>query len=404
MTLEIYKMSQSEVFENYVTSQELDFYDSFDNKNLNLDDSILKGIYAYGFERPSPIQRIAIKPIIDGNDIVVQSHSGTGKTATFVIGLLSRIDISNKNTQAIIISNTRELADQISNVFKNLASFTGITHSLCIGGDMQFKYVSDQMNSQVIIGTPGRVSDLINKDIINSEHVKMIVIDEADDVLSTGFRKQVKKIFTKINKEAQVILVSATIPPEMSSLFDAIFKPEYISILIRDDHITLDGIRQYYIALDEQYKQDTIMDLYQFMNIGQGIIYCNKKYKADELKEVLEGKDFSASVLHGDMMQKEREQVMEKFRTGNTRILITTDIMARGIDVQQVSIVINYDMPKYPQTYIHRIGRSGRFGRKGCAVNFVTRKEKNILQFIQKLYSTTIHEFPANVSEVFNNV
>ena len=201
-----------------------------------------------------------------------------------------------------------------------------------------------------------------------------------------------------------MVLVSATIPPEMSSLFDAIFKPEYISILIRDDHITLDGIQQYYIALDEQYKQDTIIDLYQFMNIGQGIIYCNKKYKADELKEVLESKDFSTSVLHGDMMQKEREQVMEKFRIGNTRILITTDIMARGIDVQQVSIVINYDMPKYPQTYIHRIGRSGRFGRKGCAVNFVTRKEKNILQFIQKLYSTTIHEFPANVSEVFNSL
>ena len=397
-------MSQSEVFENYITSQELDFYDKFDNENLNLDDNILKGIYAYGYERPSPIQRIAIKPIIDGNDIVIQSHSGTGKTATFIIGLLSRIDITNKNTQAIIISNTRELADQIYNVFKELAAYIGITYTLCIGGDMQFKYASDKMNTQVIIGTPGRISDLINKEIINGESIKMIVIDEADDVLSTGFRKQVKKIFSKINKDAQVILVSATIPPEMSCLFEAIFKPEYISILIKDDQITLDGIRQYYIALDEQYKQDTIIDLYQFMNIGQGIIYCNKKYKADELKEVLESKDFSVSVLHGDMMQKEREQVMEKFRVGSTRILITTDILSRGIDIQQVSIVINYDMPKYPQTYIHRIGRSGRYGRKGCAVNFVTRKEKNILQFIQKLYSTEIHEFPSNVKEVFNNL
>jgi translation initiation factor 4A len=397
-------MSENEIFENYTISHDLDFYDSFENENLELNDSILKGIYSYGFERPSPIQRIAIKPIKDGNDVVIQSHSGTGKTATFIIGLLSRIDIENKNTQCIIICNTRELADQTYKVLKSLSQFCNVTHSLCIGGDMKFNYISDQMKEHVIVGTPGRISDLLNKEIINNDTVKMIVIDEADDVLSTGFRKQIKKIFSKVNKEAQVVLVSATIPPEMSSLFDVIFKEDYVSILLKDDQVTLDGISQYYIALDEQHKEDTIIDLYQFINIGQGIIYCNKKYKADELKQILDDKDFSTGVLHGDMIQKEREEIMTEFRNGSIRILITTDILSRGIDVQQVSIVINYDMPKYPQTYIHRIGRSGRYGRKGCAVNFVTRKEKNILQFIQKLYSTEIHEFPANVSDVFNNV
>lgn len=397
-------MSENEIFENYTISHDLDFYDSFENENLELNDSILKGIYSYGFERPSPIQRIAIKPIKDGNDVVIQSHSGTGKTATFIIGLLSRIDIENKNTQCIIICNTRELADQTYKVLKSLSQFSNVSHSLCIGGDMKFNYVSDQMKEHVIVGTPGRISDLLNKEIINNNTVKMIIIDEADDVLSTGFRKQIKKIFSKVNKEAQVVLVSATIPPEMSSLFDVIFKEDYMSILLKDDQVTLDGISQYYIALDEQHKEDTIIDLYQFINIGQGIIYCNKKYKADELKQILDDKDFSTGVLHGDMIQKEREEIMTEFRNGSIRILITTDILSRGIDVQQVSIVINYDMPKYPQTYIHRIGRSGRYGRKGCAVNFVTRKEKNILQFIQKLYSTEIHEFPANVSDVFNNV
>ena len=187
-------MSKNEVFENYIISHDLDFYDSFENENLELSDTILKGIYSYGFERPSPIQRVAIKPIKDGKDIVLQSHSGTGKTATFIIGLLSRINVENKSTQGIIICNTRELADQTCKVFKFLAQYTNITYSLCIGGDMQFKYVAEQMKEHVIIGTPGRIGDLITKEIINSNTVKMVVIDEADDVLSTGFRKQIKKI------------------------------------------------------------------------------------------------------------------------------------------------------------------------------------------------------------------
>jgi len=397
-------MSKNEIFENYIVSHDLGFYDSFDHEELNLNDNILQGIYAYGFERPSPIQRLAIKPIKDGSDIVIQSHSGTGKTATFTIGLLQRVDVELKNTQCIVVSNTRELADQTLKVLKSLSDYTGITANLCIGGDLQYKYCSNQIKDQVIIGTPGRISDLINKEIISTKDIKTIVIDEADDVLANSFRKQVKKIFQRIPEEAQVVLVSATIPPEMSSLFDTLLKKDYVSILIKDDQLTLDGIKQFYINIDEMYKQDAISDIYQFMNIGQGIIYCNKKHKADELKMYLEGNNFSVGTLHGDMMQKERESIMKEFRSGGLRILITTDIMARGIDVQQVSIVINYDMPKYPQTYIHRIGRSGRFGRKGCAINFVTKKERNILSYIQKMYNTEIIPFPEDVKSVFNAI
>lgn len=393
-------MSKNELFDNYALSQNLEYFDSFEQTELGLNDDILRGVYSYGYEKPSPIQRVAIKPIIDGHDIVVQSHSGTGKTATFIIGLLHRVNPELKETQCIVIANTRELADQISKVFKNLAKYTEITCNLCIGGDMQYKYSSDNIKEQVIIGTPGRVSDLVNKGIIKSENIKMIIIDEADDVLSVSFRKQVKRIFQNIPKETQVVLISATIPPEMSELFDDLLKPEYLSILVKDDELTLDGIKQYYIHIDEQYKLDALIDLYKYISIGQAIVYCNKKYKADELKYALLEKSFAVSVLHGDMLQKEREEIMKEFRIGQTRILITTDILARGIDIQQVSLVINYDMPKYPQTYIHRIGRSGRFGRKGTAINFVAKRERNILSFIEKIYNTQIIPLPMNVAEL----
>jgi translation initiation factor 4A len=396
---ENYKMD-NDIFDNYILSHKLNYYDNFHNEELNINDKILKGIFSYGFERPSPIQRLAIKPLMDGNDIVIQSHSGTGKTATFLIGLLSRINENENVPQSIIISNTRELASQTFKVFESIGYYTNIKCKLCIGGDMQYKYTSSEINEQLIIGTPGRLCDLISKKTLNVENIKIIVIDEADDVLSTGFSKQIKKIFNYIPKEAQVALVSATIPQEMSSLFDILLKPDYISILIKDDQLTLDGIMQFYINLDEQYKIDAIIDLYQFINIGQGIIYCNRKNKADELQEVLISRDFSVGVLHGDMMQKERELIMTNFRNGNTRILITTDILSRGIDIQQVSIVINFDMPKYPQTYIHRIGRSGRYGRKGVAINFVTRKENNILNYIRKMYNTEIKVFPEDVNSV----
>lgn len=391
---------KNELFENYELSKNLEYYDSFEDPELNINTETLKGIYAYGFEKPSQIQRVAIKPIIEGKDIVVQSHSGTGKTATFIIGLLQRIDVTIKKTQCIIISNTRELADQTHKVFKSLSLYTNVTSNLCIGGDMQYKYSSENINEHVIIGTPGRISDLLNKDIIESSEIKLIIIDEADDILSTSFRKQVKRIFQKIPKESQVILISATIPDEMSELFSHILKPDYLTILVKDDELTLDGIIQYYVNLDEQYKLDALIDLYKFVSIGQAIVYCNKKQKADELKYILTDKSFAVSVLHGDMMQKEREEIMAEFRTGKTRILITTDILSRGIDIQQVSLVINFDMPKYPQTYIHRIGRSGRFGRKGSAINFVTKKERNILSFIQKMYNTEILPLPYNVSEI----
>jgi len=389
-----------DIFENYELSEEIEYIDKFDDERLNLNDEILHGIYSYGYDRPSPIQRIAIQPILSGRDVVVQSHSGSGKTATFIIGMLQRLDKDLKKTQCLIVSNTRELAKQTYNVYSELSKFTSYRCKLCVGGDLQHKYTVEKLNDDVIIGTPGRICDLLNKDIINTENIKIMIVDEADDVLSIGFRKQIKRIFQKIPSHSQVILVSATIPEEMHDLFSEIMKEDNIKILVRDDEITLKGISQYYIQLDEMYKLETFIDLYKYIKIGQAIVYCNKKYRAEELRNSLTVHGFTVGLLHGDMMQKEREDVMQEFRKGEKRILITTDILSRGIDIQQVSLVINYDMPKYSQNYIHRIGRSGRYARKGVAINFVTKREMNIIYSIENAYGTKIDPLPQDVNSL----
>ncbi len=389
-----------EYFENYVLSEEIPYVNSFDDERLGIKQEILNGLYGMGFDRPSPIQRIGIKPITEGRDLVLQSHSGTGKTATFLTGAIQRLDFEDKRTQAVILSNTKELTDQIRDNFIALSKYTGLTYRICVGGDGGNRYQDGAFTEQVIIGTPGRVCDMMMKGIIHAPDVKILVIDEADEVLSSGFRKQVKGIIGCLSQQCQIVLSSATIPQEMTALVDNILRKDHVKILVKDEELTLDEISQYYVALDEYAKTEILFDIYSHMSIGQCIIYCNKKYRADELKGHFDQANYPAGILHGDMMQSERKTVMTNFRDGRLRVLITTDVMARGIDVQQVSLVINYDMPKYSQTYIHRIGRSGRFGRTGVAINFVTKKEKNIIHYIEKSYNTKIEPLPRDLSRL----
>lgn len=387
-------MSESKitVFNNYVLNKELNFYDKFDDEDLNLDDTTLNAVYSYGYEKLSPIQRIALKPIIDGNDVLLQSHAGSGKTATFIIGMLGCINEDLEETQCIIMGNTRELATQIHDVFKNLSKYKNISSYLCIGGNMDNKYTTDVKKDQVIIGTPGRLADLLSKNIIDISGLKMLIVDEADDILSNSFRAQIKKIFSYVQKSTQVILSSATIPEEMVGLVKCILREDYVSIRVKDDELKLDGIEQFYVYLNEEDKVDTLIDLYSHLSIGQAIVYINKVSRADEVKSILESKNFSVDVLHGELLQKERKEIMNNFRIGNSRILLTTDVLSRGIDIQQISLVINFDMPKYSQTYIHRIGRSGRYGRNGVAINFITKFDKNIVSNIEKSYNTKISQ------------
>lgn len=365
---------------------------SFDE--LKLKDNLLRGIYAYGFEKPSYIQKHGIPPFTEGRDTIAQAQSGTGKTGCFMIGILQNIQSCGETT-ALVMAPTRELATQIHKVAVSLAQHLDVTISLVIGGQFQ-----SDLNADIIIGTPGRIYDLIRRNRINPKTLRMFVLDEADEMLSRGFLEQIKNIFYYLPKNIQVGLFSATMSPEIMEITSN-FMRDPVKILVKNEELTLEGIKQYYVVLDrDDHKFDVLADLYQTISITQTIIYCNSKQRVNRLKEDLEKQNFTVNILHGDMTQDERNEVMSQFRSGGVRILITTDILSRGIDIQQVSLVINYDLPYKMETYIHRIGRSGRFGRKGVAINLITQDEVNTFRNLEKYYSTSIDELPMNVSEV----
>lgn len=367
---------------------------------LDLDANILRGIFAYGFEKPSAIQQQAIKPIIMGRDVIAQAQSGTGKTAAFSIAILDKIDPTKNHIQAILLVNTRELAEQIKTVMCALSMYTEIKIHCCVGGTMvreDQRIIQDGVH--IIVGTPGRIYSHIQSNILQTEHIEIFVLDEADEMLSMGFKDQVCEIFRCMPENVQTAIFSATMPPSILEVTKN-FMVNPLKILVKNEELTLDGIKQFFIAIEkEEWKLETLMDLYQTITVTQVIIYCNTRKKVEYLAECMTARDFIVSQIHGDMDHKERSTVMSNFRNGKTRVLIATDIIARGIDVQQVSLVINYDIPKEKECYIHRIGRSGRHGRKGVSINFITRYDVPRLKEIETFYSTEITEMPMTISD-----
>lgn len=382
------------------TSQEDDHpvYATFDE--MGLKESLLKGIYCFGFEKPSYIQQRAIVPLSQGKDLIAQSQSGTGKTGTFLIGSLQKINLEVKSTQVLVLSPTRELSQQIFNVAQALSCNMDLSSHLLIGGqNMNRDFEKLESRPQLVVGTPGRVFDMLKRFALKSDSIKLIVLDEADEMLSRGFKDQIYEIFQYLSRDTQVGLFSATMPLEALELTKK-FMTEPTQILLKNDELTLEGIKQYYVAVDnENWKFDVLCDIYGSIAVSQAIIYCNSKKKADWLREKLHSQDFTAECIHGNMAQKEREGILKGFRNGDHRILLATDIIARGIDIQQVSLVINYDIPRYRETYIHRIGRSGRFGRKGMAINFITPDDLRSIKDIESFYCTCIEELPSNFQE-----
>ncbi|CAF0740630.1 unnamed protein product [Brachionus calyciflorus] len=357
--------------------------DNFDEMNLR--EELLRGIYAYGFEKPSAIQQRAIIPCIRGHDVIAQAQSGTGKTATFSISILQQLDLNVKSCQALILAPTRELAQQIQKVVLALGDFMGVTCHACIGGtNVKEDARKLEIGAQVIVGTPGRVSDMITRKALNPKTIKLFVLDEADEMLSRGFKEQIHEVFTKMPYDIRVNLLSATMPAEVLEVTKK-FMRNPIRILVKKEELTL---------------EETLCDIYETLTITQAVIFCNTRRKVDWLTQQMHAKDFTVSAMHGDMDQKEREVIMREFRSGSSRVLITTDLLARGIDVQQVSLVINYDLPNNRENYIHRIGRGGRFGRKGVAINFVTDEDKKSLHDIETFYNTQINEMPQNVADL----
>jgi ATP-dependent RNA helicase len=370
---------------------------------MNLKPELLRGIYHYGFEKPSAIQQRAIMPIIQGRDVIAQSQSGTGKSTIICIGTLQNIDTRKKDFQALVLSPTRELAEQTRNVMLAFGDYMNVRAYACIGGKSigeDLRTLEGPQGVHVVSGTPGRVYDMFQRGALDSRNLKMLVIDEADEMFSKGFKEQIYDIYRYLQPQTQVVLISATMPVEVLEMTTK-FMDNPIRILVKRDELTLEGIKQFFVAVErEEWKFDTLCDLYDTLTITQAVIFCNTRRKVDWLTEKMREANFTVSCMHGNMPQKERETIMNEFRGGKSRVLIATDIWGRGIDVQQVSLVINYDLPTNRELYIHRIGRSGRFGRKGVAINFVTTEDVKVLRDIEQYYGTQIDEMPMNVSDL----
>jgi len=372
-------------------------------EDLNINDELLRGIYAYGFEKPSSIQHKGIPHVVSGRDLIAQSQSGTGKTGSFTIGVLNRIDVNIKKTQYIVIAPTHELANQIYDVFENLSNYMDVTLAKVIGKtNMQQSRSELQRDPQIVIATPGRLLDMINRKYLFTDSIQTLVLDEADEILSYGFMETIYSIIQTLPKTTQICLYSATMPSEILELTNQ-FMNEPEKILVQSDALTLEGISQFYISLKQyKWKFDVLMDIYETINVTQSIIYVNSKNVLSNLYDRLTSNDFPVSHIHGDMDKREREKNLTDFKAGTTRVLLSTDLLSRGIDIQQLSLVINFDLPRSKETYIHRIGRSGRYGRKGVAINFVTDEDTTHMHDIETFYNTEIKEMPQNLEDYLN--
>jgi translation initiation factor 4A len=372
---------------------------------LDLEPNLLRGIYAYGFEKPSPIQSKAIQPVIEGKDVIAQAQSGTGKTATFTIGALQRVNISEQTTQVLILSPTRELSSQTAKVVSNLSSFmVGLKLQTLFGGSVveDSSSFSNKNVPHIICGCTGRVSDMMRRERISYKTIKLVILDEADEMLSAGFKEQVYNIFQYLNNDVQVCLFSATLPESINGIINKIMRNP-VCISVKREQLTLEGIRQFYVAQDDdRQKYMTLKNLYSFINMSQTIIYCNSIKRVQDLYEAMCEDSFPVCRIHSNMDKFERDKAFNDFRSGSSRVLISSNVTARGIDIQQVSVVINFDLPKCVHNYLHRIGRSGRWGRKGVGINFITRRDVQQLRRIEEHYSTQIQELPGDVTFLRN--
>ena len=376
--------------------ENIENYENFED--MPLKENLLRGILSYGFDKPSSVQKKGIVPVIKGNDSVIQAQSGCGKTGTFSIASLQLVEEAVKSCQVIILSPTREIADQSFIVIKNLSEYLNIDISPVIGGK---KLKNDEVSrSQILVATPGRMYDMINRGVINMSTLKLFILDEADQMLNKGFKEQIIEILKFVPEKSQIAIYSATMPNDILLLTKEFMK-DPVKILVKKEDLTLEGISQYYISLEtEQEKYETLCDLYKSISVGQSMIYCSSKKKVIWLSEKLSEEGYPVSSIHGDITQVDRDKIMKSFRKGETRVLITTDLLARGIDVRSVSLVINYDLPEDMQSYIHRIGRTGRFGRKGWAINFVMKTDDKYMRTIENYYQTQIVEMPDSIPDL----
>jgi translation initiation factor 4A len=367
---------------------------------LDIPIPLLRGIFAYGFESVSPIQKKAIKPIIMKRDLIAQAQSGTGKTATFTIGALSSLQLDQNTTQVLILSPTRELTKQTANVINGIGCMMpNLRVQTLIGGTS----INDDLSlikdspPHIIAGCPGRVYDVIRRNQNMCKTIQTIIMDEADEMLSSGFKEQVYNIFQYLKKDIQICLFSATLPDYIQVIINKIMK-DPVRVEVKSEQLTLEGISQYYIAIEnDPQKYAALKDLYSYISVSQCIIYANSLKRVSDLYDAMVEDGFPVCCIHGSMEKEERDKAFTEFKLGKFRVLISSNVTARGIDIQQVSVVINFDLPKDIHTYLHRIGRSGRWGRKGVGINFITRRDVTKIREIEQHYATEITELPGNI-------
>ena len=399
-TNKVYNDDLNNIEDTYDSSYEIENWD-----DLDIDQNILRGIFSYGFEKPSPIQKKAIIPIIKGKDIIAQAQSGTGKTAAFTIGALSSIDIKSNSIQVLVLSPTRELCTQTAKVINDIGSLMNGLRIKTLFGGSNIEEISSFSNKNIphiISGCPGRVYDMLRRDKIDGSTIKLVILDEADEMLSMGFKDQVYNIFQHFNANIQVALFSATLPSSIFHIIDKIMR-DPVKISVQADMLTLEGISQYFVAIeDDKQKYLTLKDIFSFLSVSQCIIYCNSVKRVSDLYEAMREDGFPVCCIHSNMDKISRDLAFNEFKSGGSRVLISSNVTARGIDIQQVGIVINFDIPKCIHTYIHRIGRSGRWGRKGVGINFVTRRDIFKMREIETHYACEIKEMPSDLGFLHN--
>lgn len=362
---------------------------------FEIDERILRAVEDMGFEEASPIQSQAIPELMKGKDVVGQAQTGTGKTAAYSIPLLMKVDPEVKKPQAVVLCPTRELAIQVADEIRKLAKYMSDIKVLPVYGGQEIVKQIKSLKSgvQIIVGTPGRVMDHMRRKTVKFNNVSMVVLDEADEMLDMGFREDMETILAGTPEDRQTVMFSATMPKPILDIAGRFQREPYVIKVVRKE-LTVENIEQYYYEVRPKNKPELLCRLIDIYNPKLSVVFCNTKKQVDELISELKGRGYFADGIHGDMKQQSRDRVMSDFRTGKTEILIATDVAARGIDVDDVDVVFNYDLPQDEEYYVHRIGRTGRAGRTGVALSFVSGKEAYKLKEIERYCKTKIKAKP----------
>lgn len=360
---------------------------------LHLNEKTKKALQDIGYNTPTPIQEKAIPIILEGKDLIGQSKTGTGKTASYSLPIIEKIETSNKKVQAIVLCPTRELALQVAEEVRKFLKYQEGIKTLAIYGGQSIETQIKMLKKgvQIVIGTPGRVMDHMRRKTLKLDQVKICVLDEADEMLNMGFEEDIETILKDVPNGRQTVLFSATMNPKIMKITKKYLK-EPKKVKIKAEELTVNEIEQISISIKEAMKSETLMRLIEVYHPQKAIVFCNTKKRVDDLIEILKRNHIKAEALHGDIKQSGRERIMKKMRNGEFQILVATDVVARGIDIQDVEFVLNYDVPQEEEYYVHRIGRTGRNGNKGRAFTFVVGKEKSKLQSIKKYTNAKIKE------------